>query len=192
MRLLILMIAFTIASCGTQSSGDDPTSPADGPTAVSIHDIQGAGQASSLDGSVVSVTGIVTGDFQNGDADVWRDLGGFFVQETTPDSDPATSEGLFVFAGQRTLPDVKVGDRVRVVGTVTEFHGETQIAASRVTVTGSGTVQPVDIELPAELFTRNSDGQLIADLERFEGMLIRLPQVTSATFIASSGSARSR
>ena len=177
MRLLILMIAFTIASCGTQSSGDDPTSPADGPTAVSIHDIQGAGQASSLDGSVVSVTGIVTGDFQNGDADVWRDLGGFFVQETTPDSDPATSEGLFVFAGQRTLPDVKVGDRVRVVGTVTEFHGETQIAASRVTVTGSGTVQPVDIELPAELFTRNSDGQLIADLERFEGMLIRLPQV---------------
>jgi predicted extracellular nuclease len=177
MRLLILTIALTIASCGTQSSGDDSGSRADGPTAVSIHDIQGAGQASSLDGSVVSVTGIVTGDFQNGDADVSRDLGGFFVQAAAPDSNPATSEGLFVFAGERTLPDVNVGDRVRVVGTVTEFHGETQIAASRVTVTGSGAVQPVDLELPAESLTRNSDGQLIADLERFEGMLIRLPQV---------------
>ena len=40
----------------------------------------------------------------------------------TQDADPATSEGIFVFA---TTPDVNTGDRVRVRGTITEFTSTT-------------------------------------------------------------------
>ena len=41
-----------------------------------IYDIQGSGASSPLDGTVVSVEGIVTGDFQGSD-----ELDGFFIQD---------------------------------------------------------------------------------------------------------------
>ena len=174
MRLLLLMIAaFCAASCARDG---DSSAPADRPQSVSIHDVQGAGSASPLEGSIVSISGIVTGDFQNGDADATRDLGGFFVQQSDPDTDPATSEGVFVFDGEQPGTDVAVGDRLRVEGRVTEFFGETQVRASNVRIIGEGSIEPVNVRLPAAAVTLNSDDMLIADLESFEGMLIRLPQ----------------
>ena len=64
-------------------------------------------------GQAVTIDAIVVGDFQNGDADNARNLGGFYVQEEAFDSDgnPLTSEGLFIYGGSG---DVHVGDRVRV------------------------------------------------------------------------------
>ena len=59
---------------------------------------------------------------------------------------------------------------------VNEFFGETQVTASSVTIRGVGAIQPAPISLPAITSLTNSDGDLIADLERYEGMLIRLPQ----------------
>jgi len=149
-------------------------------TLTPVHDIQGAGSSSPIDGQQVTIEGIVTGDFQDGDLDESRNLFGFFLQEETPDGDPNTSEGIFVYDGNVQLVDVSVGQKVRVEGTVNERFGETQIAALTITVVGSGSVPATDLELPADT-TLNSDGQAIADLERFEGMLV---QLTAPLFVS--------
>ena len=59
---------------------------------------------------VADVPGVVTAVSSNG----------FWFQDPTPDADPATSEGLFVFT--RTAPTAAVGDAVTVTGTVAEFR----------------------------------------------------------------------
>ena len=71
--------------------------------------------------------------------------------------------------------DVAPGDRVRVTGRVNEYYGETQVRASNVSVTGSGRIEPTDVRLPTARLAVNADGDVVADLERFEGMLVRLP-----------------
>ena len=137
--------------------------------------MQGSGELSPLAGQFVTVAGVVTGDFQNGDADTQRNLGGFFIQQEMSDADPAASHGVFVYDGPTPSLDVSAGDRVSVTGTVDERFGETQIAATSVSVTGSAAMQPTDITFPVAT-TLNSDGQPIADLERYEGMLVTVPQ----------------
>jgi uncharacterized protein len=78
---------------------------------VQIHDIQGAAQTSPYDNQDVSdVPGVVTAV---GDSDFW-------MQSTSPDGDPATSEGVDVYAGG--TPCVSVGDSVLVSGHVYEYR----------------------------------------------------------------------
>jgi uncharacterized protein len=93
------------------------TAAATGCAAAATHQIsqvQGTGTATPFAGQQVRVEGVVTGDFQAS-----GQLGGFFFQDDTPDSDPATSDGLFAFS---SIP-VSVGDRVRVNGLAIEFNG---------------------------------------------------------------------
>jgi hypothetical protein len=76
-----------------------------------IHDIQSPSHVSPYAGTLVSnIEGIVTA------------LGrrGFYVQDPEPDDDVRTSEGIFVFTN--ATPAVRVGDLVRVSGTVREFR----------------------------------------------------------------------
>jgi uncharacterized protein len=143
--------------------------------------IQGPGASSPLDGRELSVTGIVSGDFQDQDEDPSRALGGFYIQSETPDEDPQSSEGLFVYEGGRMLADVAAGDRVRVKGRVQEHFGETQLTARSVTLLGRGEVRASAIELPAGRVTANSDGDPVADLEAYEGMLVRFPEPLAVT-----------
>ncbi len=82
----------------------------DFPPPVPIHDIQGVTHISPLVGERPRVLGIVTA----------RSTNGFWMQDPSPDSDPATSEGIFVFTGSAAA--VVVGDSVRVQGTVQEFR----------------------------------------------------------------------
>ena len=78
---------------------------------VAIHDIQGAAHISPLAGQNVSgVRGVVTAVAANG----------YWMQDPSPDTDPATSEGIFVFTSSR--PSVAVGDLVSVSGRVQEFR----------------------------------------------------------------------
>lgn len=175
MRLITLLTAAIVAACGGL------TDAASGPSSMSIADIQGPGAASPYDGRVVTTTGVVTGDFQDGDDDTRRNLGGYFIQSLEPDGDPLTSDGIFVFERGRPRADVATGDIVEVTGTVTEYFGETQIALSSVRITGHGSVTPVDIELPAAATAANADGALIADLEHVEGMLVRFPQALTVS-----------
>lgn len=138
-----------------------------------IAEVQGSGDASPIDGQEVTVVGVVTGDFQDQDADDTRNLGGFFVQDELPDGDPDTSDGVFVYDGRTPALDIRVGQLVQVTGIVTERFGETQITAAAVSINGTGKFQTASLTLPVS--TRlNSDGQVIADLERFEGMAVRL------------------
>ncbi len=78
---------------------------------IRIHDIQGASHVSPLVGqTVTNVPGIVTAVVANG----------FYLQDPDPDSNDATSEGIFVFTS--STPTVTVGDSILVSGTVTEFR----------------------------------------------------------------------
>jgi hypothetical protein len=136
-----------------------------GPVEQKIHDIQGPGAASPLEGSAVIVEAIVVGDFQGTAA-----LRGFNLQEEDgdTDADPLTSEGIFVFDGTFGV-DVAVGDLVEVIGTVDEFNGLTEITTvTSVTVISNGNaVTPATIVLPVTA---------TSDLEAFEGMAIQIPQ----------------
>ncbi len=145
-----------------------------------ISNIQGEGEASAFEGKTVTVEAIVVGDFQDGDADGKRNLGGFYLQEELTDSDgnALTSEGIFVFGGGG---DVKLGDRVRVTATVDEFFGQTQLNATKIEVVAPGAVADVnalavDIDLPTADTTLNQNGKAQPDLEAYEGMLVRVPE----------------
>lgn len=169
----IVVSALVGGACSREAPSSESSIPAG---TVPVAAIQGSGVSSPLEGQTVSIVAIVTGDFQENDSDVDRNLGGFYVQQVHSDGDVTTSDGVFVFDGNNPLVDVSVGDRVAVTGTVKEHFDETQIDASSVTVGGSGSIDAVTIELPAQKIAVNSDGDFIADLERYEGMLVRFPQ----------------
>ena len=147
-----------------------------------IHAVQGSGNATQLAGQTVTIEAIVVADFQRLPD---SGLGGFYVQEedAEADADPLTSEGLFVYDGTFTT-DVRVGDKVRVTGTASEFEGLTQVNAT--VAGGSVTVvardetlpTPAGLELPV---TADSD------YERIEGMLTRLVANTYITEVFGVG-----
>ncbi len=150
-----------------------------------ISEVQGAAAASLLVGQIVTVRAVVVGDFQNGDADTKRNLQGFYLQEEDADADtnPLTSEGLFVFQPAALGTDVKIGDVVRVTGTVSEFFGLTQLTASTISVLGSGAALPTAavIDLPAAAVTKNQNGAYQPDLEAYEGMRVSFGDTLTIT-----------
>lgn len=183
MRYNLILIAASLAACGGNGGGApiaNPPPPPGNAGVTPIYEVQGSGAASPLVGQSVTIRGVVIGDFQDSDADDASNLGGFYLQ-SVPDADFNTSDGVFVFDGNNPAVDVSAGDSVRVQGTVNEHFGETQVSASSVTVVGFGAILPFPVILPAASLTTNSDGNLIADLERFEGMLIQLPQTLTVT-----------
>ena len=176
MRLqTILAGTIFVAACGGGGGGGSPTTPPPPTDRTAITEIQGSGASSPLEGQTVTIRGLVTGDFQDNDADERSNLGGFYVQGI-PDGDLATSEGVFVHDGPNPATDVSAGDTVEVSGEVNEFFGETQIDASTVRVVGFGSALPFPINLPVAGTVANSDGDPVADLEHLEGMLVRFPQ----------------
>lgn len=172
-HLLSLPVLFTL-SCG---GSPDRAGPGESET-IDIASVQGAGAKSAIADREVTVAGIVTGDFQDGDDDPDNDLGGFFLQSEAADGDPRTSDAVFV-TDEDVGVDVAAGDVVEVTGVVAEVDGETRIDAAAVRVTGSGgNIVPVDLPLPAGEIVPDGDGAGMADLEAFEGMLVRLPTMT--------------
>ena len=141
-----------------------------GEAATAIHAIQGAGNSAALAGSR-TIEGVVVADYQGP-----NQFNGYFVQEEAADQDtnPLTSEGIFVFAGASGL-DVSAGDVVRVRGTAGEFGGMTQISGSPTAlVCPAGAIPPaateVALPVPSSTF-----------LERYEGMLVEFTQTLTAT-----------
>lgn len=180
-RLFLAVLIPALTACGGGGGTiSNPPPPPVGPPVTSIPSIQGSGPTSPLVGQDVTVSGVVTGDFQSNDGDTQHDLGGIFIQ-SVPDADFATSDGIFVFDGNAPATDVSAGDSVRVTGTVNEYFGETQITAASVSVVGTGAILPAPVNFPVAGTMSNSDGELIADLERYEGMLIRLPQAMTVS-----------
>ncbi|MFJ9727380.1 endonuclease/exonuclease/phosphatase family protein [Streptomyces sp. NPDC101209] len=107
------LAALTVAAVCSAASAVALTSPAHADS-VRIHDVQGTTRISPYAGQkVADVPGIVTGTRTYGSSR------GFWMQDPTPDDDPATSEGVFVFTS--STPKVAVGDSVTVSGTVSEY-----------------------------------------------------------------------
>lgn len=139
-----------------------------------IYTIQGSGANAAITGNVTTL-GVVVGDYEGANE---VGIGGFYLQDLAGDGDPATSDGIFVFTG--TAPGVntvQVGDVVRVTGFARERFNETTIngsnsngaavPAANIVNCGVGSVAATPVNLPV------ADS---AFLERFEGMLITLPQ----------------
>ncbi len=139
-----------------------------------IHDIQGSGTTATS--GIFTIEGVVVGDFQS-----TGQLGGFYIQEEDADADGSvlTSEGIFV----NSLVAVNAGDKVRITGNVLESSASpsfnqaviTPSNASNLTVLATGQqglVAPTLVDLPVAATT---------DLERYEGMLVRLRETLTVT-----------
>ncbi len=141
-----------------------------------IHTIQGNGTTSPETGNTHTIKGIVVADFQ----DTTTGLSGFFVQEedADADTDPATSEGIFVY--YHTV-DVSVGDQVQVTGTVEEYDSLTEISSvTEVNVISNGNPLPT----PASVTLPVSD---VSDWERHEGMRVSMSQTLHVTSLHNLG-----
>jgi uncharacterized protein len=150
------------------------------PAVTKIHTIQGSSTAATA--GTFTIEGIVVGDFQG-----TGQLGGFYLQEEDSDADtnPLTSEGIFV----NSLTAVNVGDKVRVTGTVAENAATpsfnqaviTPTTAADVSVLATGQqalVTPTILDLPIAT---------VGDLERYEGMLITIPETLTVTEVFNLG-----
>jgi uncharacterized protein len=157
-----------------------------GLTGRRIHDIQGAQHRSPLEGkTVAAVPGVVTAVSGSG----------FWMQDTEPDGDNRTSEGIFVFGGGRPA----IGSAVTVDGLVAEFRpgGDpnnlttTEISHPNVTQSGTGTIAPTllgrpGLQPPLQIIDDDSDGDVelnpvfdpwedgIDFHESLEGMLVQI------------------
>lgn len=143
-------------------------------TAVEIFEIQGAGLASPFATQTVTTKdNVVTAVAANG----------FFMQtpESRTDSNPETSDGIFVFTSG--TPPVQVGDLVDVTGEVVEFFDLTEFANNlTIMVTSSSNPLPGPVAFDADTPSPNQP-QPENELERYEGMLVK---VTSGTATAPS------
>ena len=134
-----------------------------------IYTIQGSGAASSYDGTSDVVTmGVVTSDLQT------SGRAGFYIQDVTGDADPATSDGIFVYA---TTPDVNVGEIWRLTGTVDEYYGMTQLESITGSLQcGTGTISPTTVTLPVPAGTTYAEFW-----EQYESMLVQLTDTLTVT-----------
>ncbi|WP_253841975.1 ExeM/NucH family extracellular endonuclease [Actinokineospora globicatena] len=135
---------------------------------ITIGSVQGTGDITPKAGQTVTVRGTVVGDYEGAQPA----LRGFYLQDSG-DGDPATSDGIFVFDNGANL--VANGDVVQVTGSVSEFQGQTQLTAATTGVQACGTqavVTPTAVTLPLATAT---------DLERVEGMLVKVAQTLTVT-----------
>ncbi len=148
--------------------------PVCGDPATLISQVQGPGSSTPLNGQVLSIEGIVVGDYQG-----TGQFSGYFVQEEDSDVDAndLTSEGIFVF---NTSTAVNVGDKVRVRGTAGEFSGQTQLSSVQSTVLcpPGGSVTPAPVTFPVAA---------VSDLERYEGMSVSITQELTVTEVFTLG-----
>jgi predicted extracellular nuclease len=145
----------TVGQCG------DPATP--------IATIQGTTDISPLAGQTLVIEGVVVGDFQN------DGINGFFVQQEDgkQDGDSNTSDGIFVFEGPSAVA-VAPGNLVRVRGVVAEFDNLTELSSitNVVVCPGSAVASAQTLTFPVAS---------IASLERYEGMLVSIPQPLTVT-----------
>ena len=152
---------FSFTTAGTGSCGDAFTA---------IYTIQGSGASTPIPGNVTT-EGIVIADFEHTDAT----SRGFYIQDPTGDANNATSDGIFVFTGANTAPNV--GDSVRVTGFARERFSITTLNGSNsdssgvtdieVCSTGNTLPGPTDLTLPFASATQ---------AEQWEGMYVTFTQ----------------
>ncbi|CCH27564.1 G-protein coupled receptor-associated sorting protein 2 [Saccharothrix espanaensis DSM 44229] len=154
----------------SKGQGPGDVEPEPEPGDKRIRDIQGTTRVSPLLGAkVAGVPGVVTASRATGDR-------GFWIQDTAPDADPRTSEGVFVYTGN-LAPTAEPGDSVLVSGTIAEYRpgGDTagnanltltEITNATVTVLTKGNALPAPIVLtPPDGFIPTAGGGSIEALD---------------------------
>ena len=118
---------------------------------LSICEIQGNSISSPYVGVEIHTQGVVFADFDN------ASMQGFFIQDEDCDSDPATSDGIFIYLGEE-IDVVEVGDMVEVSGNVKEFYGQTevQVDVSQINVLSHGINLPNAVEINPPFDNSNS------------------------------------
>jgi 5'-nucleotidase len=170
-RRVTALAALTVFTLGLGGLAVSPAAAAD--VTHSIADVQGDGAATPLSGSVVTVEGVVTGDYRNATASGYK---GFYLQTPGADETPGRSDGIFVYANTAN-PGIAIGDLVRVTGTAGEYQGQTQITATAV-----GAYELIDdaVGVPASTVLPNS--VVGTAREAYEGMLV----TPESAFLSSS------
>src|SRR5262249_33444533 len=153
--------------------------PTPTPTIVPIHDIQGSGSTSPLNGQTLTTTGIVTALRSNG----------FFLEspDANADVDTNTSEGIFVFTSSAPAAPIVVGNSVQVTATVQEFvpsadpfsPSTTELITPSVSLLSTGNALPSPHTITASETLVND----LNNLEKYEGMRVHVD-----TLVAESGS----
>ena len=111
--------------------------PVDDPETIA--QIQGTSHTSPYKGKLVNgVRGVVTA----------ISTSGYWIQSTTPDADPATSEGLFVFTNKAAIT-VSTGDDVTLDGSISEYRPGGGANLTTTELTGPKVTADVPGELPA-------------------------------------------
>jgi len=167
--LVVICLAIYTGRALTQSDPEPPAGQfACDQTATLISAVQGDGLDSPLTGAVVDVEAVVVGVFQTP-----GELGGLFIEEEDSDQDQnaRTSEGLFA----RTRFPARIGEVVRLRGTVAEFKGLTELYPVTLLRQCS---QPGELPTPAVLHLPLSSAD---DLESIENMRVKLPQTLFIT-----------
>ncbi len=146
---------------------------------LTIAEVQGDRAKSPVEGQQVRVRGVVTAQNRNG----------VFVQtpDDKADSNPATSEAIYVYIGQNGSFSGGIGDLVEATGTVQEFmpraekYGFTITELGRADVKVIGTKNP--LPTPITLTTIDLPPNNVSALEKFEGMRVKVDAlaVTGAT-----------
>lgn len=163
---------------------------ADSPASVSLTNIasvQGStpsGDVAAALSGVQTVEGVVTADYRTSTQQ------GFYVQEEGIDADGNvnSSDGIFVYCGTScgavAGANIGVGDRVRLVGTPSEFVTVTQLDVRSGSVTELadaatvGVPEATALSLPLDVALR----------ERYEGMRVRISGVVTNNFTLGRGS----
>ena len=130
-----------------------------------IWEVQGSGAASPFATKfVVTRNNVVTA----------VDTNGFFMQtpDARGDASGETSNGIFVFTS--SAPTVAIGDQVDVQGTVVEFFNLTEFNNAGLVVSVDSTGNPLPALQMLDASTPSSTPETPHDLERFEGMLVRV------------------
>jgi len=165
------------------SDAQNRTSPASTIISVqavvrTINAIQGSGARSPFEGQFVTTHGIVTA----------RKTNGFFIQapDAEADTDPATSEGIFVFTGGTPPTDAAIGNDVSVTGTIQEFVPSqdpnsppmTELSFSpSVSLLSTGNIRPNSVPMAT---SPDIAGQ---PFEHLEGMRVYLQDVSGTSLI---------
>ncbi|GGI45659.1 5'-nucleotidase [Agromyces flavus] len=128
---------------------------------------QGPNGISPLDGQVVTVEGVVTGDHRGTASNR-----GLYIQTAgsggSTDATPGASDGLFVFLSSNPAAGVAIGDKVKVTGRVSDFNTVTQVSA-----TAAGSVELVQAGVGVPAVTPLAATVLGSAREAFEAMLVR-------------------
>ncbi|WP_028114813.1 ExeM/NucH family extracellular endonuclease [Ferrimonas kyonanensis] len=142
------------------------TCPANKSELTAISTIQGTGHTSPLVGQDVAVEGIIT-------AKVSLPNQGFYLRDLESDGNPETSDGIFVSTS--AAGSLEVGQTICIGSEVKESEGQTHLTAAgdfkwNVTNSSITSTTPTVVEV-----MESDDGSFDNTLERYEGMLVKLP-----------------